>query len=90
MPVTKEFKQEIISKFATFQQDTGSSLVQIALFTKYITNLTEHLKVNRNDFQARRSLLTFVTRRKRLLLYLKRHNTNEYERIIKELKLKKV
>lgn len=90
MSVTKELTQEIISKFAISKNDTGSSEVQIALFTKHISNLTEHLKINKKDYQARRGLLSFVVKRKRLLTYLKNNNNDRYEKIIKELKLKKV
>ena len=90
MSVTKELTQEIISKFAISKNDTGSSEVQIALFTKHISNLTEHLKINKKDYQARRGLLLFVVKRKRLLTYLKNNNNDRYEKIIKELKLKKV
>jgi small subunit ribosomal protein S15 len=90
MSVTKELTQEIISKFAISKNDTGSSEVQIALFTKHISNLTEHLKINKKDYQARRGLLSFVVKRKRLLTYLKNNNNYRYEKIIKELKLKKV
>ena len=90
MSVTKELTQEIISKFAISKNDTGSSEVQIALFTKHISNLTEHLKINKKDYQARRGLLSFVVKRKRFLTYLKNNNNDRYEKIIKELKLKKV
>ena len=90
MSVTKELKKEIISKFSSGANDTGSSEVQVALFTKHISNLTEHLKINKKDYQARRGLLVFVVKRKRLLIYLKNRNNDRYEKIIKELKLKRV
>ena len=80
MSVTKELTQEIISKFAISKNDTGSSEVQIALFTKHISNLTEHLKINKKDYQARRGLLSFVVKRKRLLTYLKNNNNDRYEK----------
>jgi small subunit ribosomal protein S15 len=90
MSVTKELKKEIISKFSSGANDTGSTEVQVALFTKHISNLTEHLKINKKDYQARRGLLVFVVKRKRLLIYLKNRNNDRYEKIIKELKLKRV
>jgi len=90
MSVTKELKKEIISKFSSGANDTGSTEVQVALFTKHISNLTEHLKINKKDYQARRGLLVFVVKRKRLLVYLKNRNNDRYEKVIKELKLKKV
>ena len=90
MSVTKELKKEIISKFSSGANDTGSTEVQVALFTKHISNLTEHLKINKKDYQARRGLLVFVVKRKRLLSYLKDKNNDRYEKIIKELKLKRV
>jgi small subunit ribosomal protein S15 len=90
MSVTKELKKEIISKFSSGANDTGSSEVQVALFTKHISNLTEHLKINKKDYQARRGLLVFVVKRKRLLIYLKNRNNDRYEKVIKELKLKRV
>ena len=59
MSVTKELKKEIISKYAICENDTGSPEVQIAVFTQHIANLTEHLKVNKKDYQARKVLLVF-------------------------------
>ncbi len=90
MSVTKELKKEIISQFSFAENDTGSTEVQVALFTQHISNLTEHLKINKKDYQARRGLLVFVTKRKRLLTYLKNRNNDRYEKLIKELKLKRV
>jgi small subunit ribosomal protein S15 len=90
MSTKKELTREIISKFAVSKEDTGSSVIQIALFTRHISNLTEHLKVNKKDYQARKGLLSFVIKRKRLLIYLKNNNDYKYNQIIKELKLKKV
>lgn len=90
MSITKKLKQEIISKFSRCNNDTGSTEIQLALFTQHINNLTEHLKFNRKDHQARRGLLVFVTKRKRLLLYLKSQCSDRYESIIIKLKLKRV
>jgi small subunit ribosomal protein S15 len=90
MSITKEFKKEIISKFLLKKNDTGSVEVQVALFTEHITNLTKHLKINKKDYQGRRGLLMFVTKRKRLLTYLKDNNIDRYGKIIKKLKLKSI
>lgn len=90
MSVTKELKKEITSKFSSGANDTGSTEVQVALFTKHISNLTEHLKINKKDYQARRGLLVFFVKRKRLLIYLKNKSNDRYEKVIKELKLKRL
>jgi len=90
MSITKKLKQDIISKFAYSKNDTGSTEVQVALFSEHISNLTEHLKANKKDHQARRGLLVFVAKRKRLLLYLKSQSSDRYESIIVKLKLKRV
>lgn len=81
-------KQEIISKFARNSKDTGSSEVQIALLTKRIANLTEHLKVNKKDHSSRLGLLKLVGQRRRLLKYLKRTGYDSYIKLIGELGLK--
>jgi len=90
MSITKQIKEDIIKKFALSSKDTGSSEIQIALFTQHISNLTEHLKINKKDFQARKGLIAFVERRKKLLKYMKKSNHTSYEKIINELKIKKV
>ena len=64
--------------------------VEHALFTQHINNLTEHIKINKKDFQSRKGLLAFVIKRKRLLIYLKNTNNERYERLIKKLKLREV
>lgn len=81
-------KQEIIQKFARDSKDTGSSEVQIALLTQRITNLTEHLKVNKKDYSSRLGLLKLVSKRKHLLKYLKNSQYERYSKIIKELGIK--
>lgn len=90
MSITKEIKADIISKFSVSGNNTGSTAVQIALFSAYISNITMHLKANKKDYPARRGLLAFVAKRKRLLVYLKRRNNAEYEKVLTGLKLKKV
>lgn len=82
-------KQEIIKKFAKHGSDTGSSEVQIALLSKRVTELTEHMKANKNDHHSRRGLLKIVSKRRSLLNYLKNTNFERYKNIVSELKLRK-
>jgi small subunit ribosomal protein S15 len=78
-------KQEIVKKFGKDAKDTGSTAVQVALMSKKITELTEHLKSNKNDFATKRGLLMMVGKRKRLLSYLKTQNLDEYRDLVKKL-----
>jgi len=88
MGLTKERKQELISKYRLHEKDTGSPEVQIALLTQRIADLTEHFKFHKKDYNSRRGLLKLVGRRKRLLEYLKREDMDRYKRIIAELGLR--
>ncbi len=85
---TKE-KAKIIEKFRAHEKDTGSSNVQVAILTKEIERLTEHLKKNPKDNHSRRGLLGMVSQRKRLLDYLKTTNVRKYNNMIKKLGLKR-
>ncbi len=85
----KEEKQDIIKKHARSEGDTGSPEVQIAILTKRINELTEHLKVNKKDFHSRRGMLKMVGRRRNLLNYLKKKDIERYRAIIAELNLRK-
>lgn len=87
--LTKEAKQEIITKYGVHDGDTGSPEVQIALLTARITYLTEHLKANKKDHHSRRGLLKMVGQRRRLLSYLSKKDINRYREIIAQLKLRK-
>jgi small subunit ribosomal protein S15 len=82
-------KQKIISQYSAHEKDTGSSEVQIALFTEQIEALTKHLKKHPKDNSSRRGLLKMVAKRKRLLDYLKKEAPERYNKIVKELELKK-
>lgn len=86
--IDKKKKQQIIKKFATHENDTGSSEVQIALLTEEIKNLTEHLKSHKKDFSSRRGLLRKVAERRKLLRYLERENFESFETLVNKLKLK--
>ncbi len=81
-------KKEIIAKFGRDSNDTGSSEVQIALLSRRIADLTQHLKLNPKDHSSRLGLLKLVGHRKSLLSYIKRTHYNRYTKLINELKLK--
>lgn len=88
MSKVEERKDKIIKKYKTHTGDTGSPEVQIALFTEKIDELAKHLKRNRKDHHSRRGLLGMVSKRKRLLTYLKRTDEKRYLKISKKLGLK--
>jgi small subunit ribosomal protein S15 len=83
--ISKEEKQELIGRFGKGEQDTGAPEVQIAIFSKRINELTEHLKVHRKDHSTRRGLLQLVGKRRRLLNYLMDRHIERYRAVIKEL-----
>ena len=87
--ITKKEKQELIGKFKRSEPDTGSSDVQIAILTRKINLLTEHLKANKYDHSSRRGLLRMVSRRRRLLDYLKDREPQRYVDIIQALGIRK-
>ena len=89
MTATKSVKSKIISDFKVHDKDTGSSVVQIALLSERISGLTEHLKTHKKDFSSRVGLLQLVSKRRRLLNYLKRENFKEYKDILAKLNLRK-
>ena len=82
-------KKKVIESHRTHDKDTGSAEVQSGLLTKQIEVLTEHLKKHHKDNHSRRGLLKMVSKRKRLLAYLKKHNQESYEKTIKKLGLRK-
>jgi len=88
MSITKESKQEIISKFATNEKDTGSAEVQIAVISERIKNLSEHFKNHNHDNHSKRGLLALVNKRKKLLSYLSRKNNSKYQEITKKLNIR--
>ncbi len=87
--LTKEEKLKIIDKYKLKPLDSGSSEVQIALLTNRINYLTKHFSNNKKDFHSRIGLMKLVGRRKKLLAYLKKNDVTRYEKIIKELNLRK-
>jgi len=87
--LVKDKKKEIISTFKKHNEDTGSCSVQIALLTERINSLSGHFKTHKKDHHSRRGLLRMVSIRRRLLEYLKRTDSKEYQEIIKKLDLRK-
>ena len=89
MALTAEEKQEIIAKYATHEGDTGSPEVQVALLSKRIADLTEHLKERKHDHHSRRGMQLMIGDRRRLLDYLKRVDINRYRSLIERLGLRR-
>lgn len=89
MSITAERKSELIQEFKQSESDTGSPQVQIAVLTHRITTLTDHLKTHTKDHASRRGLLGLVSRRRRLLDYLKKHQNSAYKEIIEKLSIRK-
>ncbi|MGN1090700.1 MAG: 30S ribosomal protein S15 [Huintestinicola sp.] len=85
----KDEKNAIIAANKTSENDTGSPEVQIAILTKRINDLNEHLKVHKNDHHSRRGLLKMVGHRRNLLGYLQKKDINRYRAIVEKLGLRK-
>lgn len=89
MGLPKEVKQDIMTDNARNDGDTGSPEVQVAVLTKRISDLTEHLKTHSKDHHSRRGLLVMVGRRRRLLDYLRREDVERYRALIGKLGLRR-
>jgi small subunit ribosomal protein S15 len=89
MALKKEEKQSLIKKFARNEGDTGSVEVQVAILTKEINQLTDHLKEHKHDFHSKRGLLIKVGKRRSLLNYLIKNDVKRYRELIKELDIRK-
>ena len=89
MTLTAEEKREITGQFGKNDQDTGSTEVQVALLTRRINQLTEHLRTHKHDHHSRRGLLMLVGRRRRFLNYLQRSDLDRYRALVRELGLRK-
>jgi small subunit ribosomal protein S15 len=87
--LTKDAKREIFDRHGRAEGDTGSPQVQVALLTKRIEELTEHLRSHRKDHHSRRGLLKLVGRRRRLLDYLQKRDLEGYRALIQELGLRR-
>lgn len=89
MSITTEEKQKVVEKYQINNKDTGSSNVQVALLTNRIKYLTDHFKVHKKDHHSRRGLLVLVSKRKKLLNYIRRRDYQQYLDIIGNLKIRK-
>jgi small subunit ribosomal protein S15 len=87
--MTPEEKREIVSRFGKTEDDTGATEVQIALLTRRINELTEHLRTHKHDHHSRRGLLMLVGRRRRFLNYLQKKDLERYRSLIRELGLRR-
>ncbi|KTR40853.1 MULTISPECIES: 30S ribosomal protein S15 [Rothia] len=89
MSLDPAVKQEIIKEYATHEGDTGSPEVQVAVLTRRITDLTEHLKSHKHDHHSRRGLMILVGRRRNLLGYLRRIDVERYRTLIQRLGIRR-
>ncbi len=89
MTITKERRQSLVEEFKRGEADTGSPEVQIAILTTRINGLTEHMRTHSKDYASRRGLLMMVSRRRRLLDYLKKVDPQRYLDIIRKLEIRK-
>jgi small subunit ribosomal protein S15 len=89
MSILNKTKQELIAEFAKDKKDSGSTEVQCAILTQKIANLTEHLKSHKKDNSSKRGLLIMVSKRRKLLDYLKKKNEKSYQDLIKSLNIRK-
>ena len=89
MSISGERKVELLEEFAQRSDDTGSPEVQVAVLTERISNLTEHFKAHKKDVHSRRGLLMMVSKRRRLLDYLKSKDQDRYQKLIERLNLRR-
>ena len=89
MTLTQEDKREVVERFGKDANDTGATEVQIALLTRRINDLTEHLRAHKHDHHSRRGLLMLVGRRRRFLNYLQKKDLERYRSLIRELGLRR-
>jgi small subunit ribosomal protein S15 len=89
MALATDLKKQIIAKHRLHRADTGSPEVQVAILSRRIADLTEHLKTHRKDHHSRRGLLTMVAQRRRLLNYLRRCSPERYQKLIQQLGIRR-
>ncbi|MCZ0933524.1 MAG: 30S ribosomal protein S15 [Oligoflexia bacterium] len=82
-------KQKVMENFQKSSQDTGNSAVQVALLTHKIKELTKHFKIHKKDFHSMRGLMKMVSQRKKLLSYIKMKDQSNYQKVVKDLSLRK-
>ena len=89
MKIEKEKIEALCKKFNKEENDTGATEVQIGIFSERINNITSHLKTNKKDHSSRRGLVNLVSKRRRLLNYLKKNNLDDYKNVIEQLGIRK-
>jgi small subunit ribosomal protein S15 len=89
VPLASDVKKQIITEYGANEADTGSAEVQVAMLSRRISDLTEHLKMHKHDHHSRRGLLLLVGQRRRLLNYLARTDINRYRSVIERLGLRR-
>ena len=89
MAITKEKKEDLVKEFQREAGDSGSPDVQIAILTTRIQNLTAHMQKNKKDYSTRRGLLGMVSRRRRLLDYIRKHDADRYLDLLERLNIRK-
>tara|TARA_B100000700_G_scaffold139571_2_gene155638 strand:+ start:1291 stop:1560 length:270 start_codon:yes stop_codon:yes gene_type:complete len=89
MTISKDKTKELINEFGKNSEDSGSTESQISIFSERIKNLTEHLKVNKKDKSAQRGLMLLVSKRSRLLKYLKKTRLEDYKKVVEKIGLRK-
>jgi len=89
MTISKDKTKELITEYGKSSDDSGSSESQISIFSERISNLTEHLKVNKKDKSAQRGLMLLVSKRSRLLKYLKKTRLDDYKQLVDKIGIRK-
>jgi small subunit ribosomal protein S15 len=89
MSIAPNIKTDLMKKYATKEDDTGSPEVQVAVLTTRIVNLTEHFKIHKKDNHSRRGLLKMVSRRRKILDYVKSKDENRYKSLIEQLGIRR-
>ncbi len=89
MTIEKEKIKELTNEYGKNENDTGSTKTQIAIFTERINNITSHLKLNKKDHSGRRGLVILVSKRRKLLNYLRKNNLDSYKNVIEKLNIRK-
>jgi small subunit ribosomal protein S15 len=89
VPLAQDVKKQIVAEYGASETDTGSAEVQVAMLSRRISDLTEHLKTHKHDHHSRRGLLLMVGRRRRLLQYLQKKDIARYRQLIERLGLRR-